>query len=157
MGSQKIKALKIEESIIIGRQASSVFDYTQDYSRRLDWDTFLTRAELMDGAVLAGKGIKAYCVARNGLGMVTEYVSFHRPEVTAIKMTRGPFLFRSFAGSWRFKQTDENRTEVIFTYSFTLRFPFSLIGSLVKKNLAANVRQRLSDLKNKLESYQHGH
>src|SRR5690606_37564606 len=119
--------------------------------KRLVWDTFLKRAELVEGAVKADKGIKAYCVAHNGLGMETEYVSFNRPKVTAVKMTKGPFMFSSFLGSWTFKEIARNKTEVIFLYSFSLRFPFSIVASLIKRNLQNNVKQRLVDLKNCLE------
>lgn len=144
-------AIKFSESIIIKRSAADVFAFTQDYAKRLTWDTFLKQADLIEGAVSAGKGAKAYCVAKNGLGMVTEYITFNPPKATAIKMTSGPFIFKSFLGSWNFKQLDENSTEVIFLYSFELRFPFSLFSFFAKGNLKSNVRQRLTDLKGCME------
>src|SRR5689334_21189249 len=105
-----MKGIKFSESIIINCSQSEAFDYTQDYRNRLAWDTFLKKAELIDGATKAGIGIKAYCVTKNGLGMVTEYVSFNRPKATAIKMTKGPFLFKTFLGSWTFKEVDASTT-----------------------------------------------
>ncbi len=99
----------------------------------------------------AGKGVKAYCVARNGLGMVTEYVSFNRPRVTAIKMISGPYMFRSFMGSWTFKELTTASTEIYFLYSFSLRFPFNLAAPFIKSNLQNNVQQRLNNLKYHLE------
>jgi|SRR5882757_7898644 len=146
-----MNAIRIEESIIVEELPELVFDFTQDYGKRLRWDTFLKRADLMNGVSKAGKGVKAYCVARNGLAMVTEYMTFNRPEVTAIKMTKGPFMFKSFLGSWRFKLKSAGKTEVIFLYSFTLRFPFVLLSGLIKRNLHKNVRQRLIDLKHSIE------
>lgn len=144
-------SLKFTEKIIINCSAETAFDYTQDYSNRLKWDTFLKRAELINGATQADKGVKAYCVAKNGLGMETEYVSFNRPKATAVKMTKGPFMFKSFLGSWTFKDTSDQSTEVIFLYSFKLRFPFSLLPRYIRNNLQLNVRQRLSDLKTNIE------
>jgi len=144
-------SIKFSESITIHEAAEKVFDYTQDYNKRLSWDTFLKRAELIEGAVKADKGVKAYCVAHNGLGMETEYVSFKRPKVTAVRMTKGPIMFSSFLGSWTFKEISRYETEVIFLYSFSLSFPFSILGKLIKSNLQNNVRQRLIDLKNCLE------
>ena len=144
-------SIKFSESICIEAQIEKVFDFTQNYQKRLQWDTFLTQADLMDGATQAGIGVKAYCVAHNGLGMVTEYVSFNRPKVTAIKMTKGPFLFKSFLGSWTFKAIDKLTTEVVFLYSFTLKFPFNLFQALIKLNLRNNVKQRLRDLKQNIE------
>lgn len=144
-------SIKFTETITINEVAEKVFDYTQDYNKRLSWDTFLKRAELIEGALIAEKGIKAYCVAKNGLGMETEYVSFNRPKVTAVKMTKGPYMFSSFLGSWTFKEISKDYTEVIFLYSFSLRFPFSMLGKLIRYNLQNNVKQRLKDLKNCIE------
>jgi len=146
-----MEAIKFSEQITIRTEAAVAFDFTQDYGSRLRWDTFLKKAELIEGATEAAKGVKAYCVAKNGLGMETEYVSFNRPKVTAVKMTRGPFLFKSFLGSWTFKELAKGLTQVTFLYSFELRFPFSLLPSFIRQNLQRNVRQRLLDLKNCLE------
>lgn len=66
-----MKAIKFTESILILEKPEQVFDYTQNYSKRLSWDTFLKKADLIEGATKAGKGVKAYCVAKNGMGMVT--------------------------------------------------------------------------------------
>jgi ribosome-associated toxin RatA of RatAB toxin-antitoxin module len=142
---------KFSEKIIIDCSPETAFDYTQDYENRLKWDTFLKRAELMNGAIKADNGVQAYCVAKNGLGMVTEYVSYNRPKATAIKMTKGPFMFKTFLGSWTFKEIDILQTEVVFLYSFKLRFPFNLLNGLIKKNLQSNVRRRLIDLKTSIE------
>jgi ribosome-associated toxin RatA of RatAB toxin-antitoxin module len=79
--------------------------------------------------------------------METEYVTFNRPKTTAIKMTKGPYLFKSFLGSWVFNESGPSQTEVTFLYSFKLRFPFSLIVAVIKNNFRRNVRKRLNDLK----------
>lgn len=143
---------KFIETIVINENSELVFDFTQDYTKRLRWDTFLKKADLIEGATKADKGVKAYCVAKNGIGMVTEYVTYNRPKVTAIKMTSGPFMFKSFLGSWTFKEVSNNKTEVIFLYSFSLRFPFNLLTPFIKNNLKNNVKQRLIDLKNNIEN-----
>ena len=83
--------------------------------------------------------------------MFTEYVTFIRPTVAAIKMTKGPFIFKAFLGSWNFKSLAENKTEVRFLYSFALRSPFSLFGNIIRRNLQRNVQQRLKDLKKSIE------
>lgn len=145
------KRIKFSEQITINASAEQIFDYTQDYSQRVKWDTFLKRAELMGGATEAEKGVVAYCVAKNGLGMETEYVSFKRPTTAAIKMTKGPYMFKEFLGSWNFKELDNRCTEVTFLYSFLLRFPFNLLSGLIKTNLHRNVKQRLVDLKRNIE------
>ena len=147
-----MNTIKFTEKIVVKEVSEKVFDFTQDYSKRVIWDTFLKKAYLIEGAKNADKGVKAYCVAKNGLGMTTEYITFNRPDVTAIKMTKGPWLFKSFLGSWGFKKLDVDRTEVKFLYSFSLKFPFNLITKLIKKNLQKNVQQRLRDLKMNIEN-----
>jgi ribosome-associated toxin RatA of RatAB toxin-antitoxin module len=144
-----MSSIKFSESIEIDGNPEWIFDYTQDYSNRLKWDTFLIEAYLLDKALKADKGVKAWCVAKNGLGMETQYVSFNRPKVTAIKMIKGPFMFRDFAASWTFKEEVMGITKVTFLYSFSLRFPFSAGGFMIKRILRSNVRQRLRDLKSK--------
>ncbi len=135
-----MESIKFTETVEISCTPEVAFDLTQDYDQRLSWDTFLKKAELIEGATKADKGVKAYCVAKNGLGMVTEYITFNRPKATAIKMTEGPFMFKSFLGSWTFKEIKTNSTEVTFLYSFQLRFPFSLFDKMVKRNLVFNVK-----------------
>lgn len=147
-----MEATKFTETILIDEMPEQVFDFTQDYNKRLKWDTFLKRADLIDGATKADKGVKAYCVAKNGIGMVTEYVTYNRPKVTAIKMTDGPFMFKSFVGSWTFNEISNDKTEVIFLYSFSLRFPFNMLTKFIKSNLQTNVKKRLVDLKMNIEN-----
>lgn len=147
-----MEAIKFSEAILIDERPEQVFDFTQDYTKRLKWDTFLKKADLIDGATTADKGVKAYCVSKNGLGMVTEYVTYNRPKVTAIKMTDGPFMFKSFLGSWTFKEVSNHQTEVVFLYSFSLKFPFNLLTKFIKNNLQTNVKQRLIDLKINIEN-----
>lgn len=146
-----MKNIKFSEFIIIDSKPESVFDYTQDYNKRLNWDTFLKLAKLMNNAVTPKKGVSAYCAAKNGIGMTTQYISFNRPKATAIKMTKGPYMFKSFLGSWTYKNVNDSMTKVIFLYSFQLRFPFNLFTYSITKNLKSNVKQRLINLKTNIE------
>jgi len=146
-----LKSIKFQEKIRIQESQAVIFDYTQDYTSRLKWDTFLQRADLLDGATTAGLGVKAYCQAKSGIGMVTEYVSFLPPKVTAIKMTSPSPIFKSFLGSWTFHSLTDKECEIIFLYSYELKFPFSLFSNKITRNLKSNVKQRLLDLKSCVE------
>jgi len=108
--------MKFEDSVIIGASAPELFRLSQDYDRRLEWDPFLRSAELLEGGREAQIGARAFCVAKSGWGMETEYVSFNPPRTTAVKMTRGPWFLESFAGSWRFEEVEPGRTKVSFGY-----------------------------------------
>src|SRR4029079_8486839 len=90
-----------EQSIEIHATSAELFRLTQDYNHRLDWDPFLKDARLVNGAQAAGIGVRAWCVAKSGLGMETEYVSFNPPKTVAVKMTKGPAIIGSFARSRR--------------------------------------------------------
>jgi Polyketide cyclase / dehydrase and lipid transport len=91
-------------AVDIAAPAADLFTLSQDYERRLRWDPFLREARLLDGAQGAAVGVRAWCVAHNGLGMETTYISFQPPTVVAVKMTRGPRIISAFAGSWRFTE-----------------------------------------------------
>jgi hypothetical protein len=107
-------------AVDIAAPAADLFTLSQDYTRRLRWDPFLREARLLDGAQSAAVDVRAWCVAHNGLGMETRYVSFQPPTVVAVKMTRGPRIIASFAGSWRFSAlpspNGQARTRVVFRY-----------------------------------------
>ena len=138
------------QSIEVAAEPGVLFDLTQDYTHRLDWDPFLKEARLLGGAERPGVGVRAWCVARNGLGMETRYVSFNPPGACAVEMTRGPWFFRSFSGSWRFDRVGPDRTEVTFTYSLVGR-PV-LITGLLRFVFARETRRRLEALKRAAES-----
>jgi ribosome-associated toxin RatA of RatAB toxin-antitoxin module len=143
-----------QHSIEISASQEALFDLTQDYDLRLSWDPFLKEARLVPGsASQAGVGVRAWCVARNGLGMETEYVSFKRPEVIAIKMTKGPWVYRSFAGSWRFHEVGLNSTRVTFRYNFSTRPGWlqSIVGPVLRAVLSRENRRRLESLKKTVE------
>lgn len=113
--------MRFEETAVVDGPPEEVFAMTQDYARRLDWDPFLREAILLDGATAPGVGVRAWCVSRSGVGMETEYVSFNRPRVTAVKMTRGPRMLASFAGTWEFEPVEGGKTKVTFRYLLRAR------------------------------------
>jgi ribosome-associated toxin RatA of RatAB toxin-antitoxin module len=141
-----------QHSIEIQADREELFDLTQNYDLRLSWDPFLKEARLIGGSE-AGVGAHAWCVAKNGLGMETEYVSFKRPEVTAIKMTKGPSVFRSFAGSWRFDESGPVSTRVTFRYNFSTRPGWlqPIVGPILRIVLSRENRKRLVALKKAVE------
>lgn len=125
----------------------------QDYDRRLEWDEFLSRAELVGGATASALGVRALCIDNAGRAMETEYVSFKPPERVAVKMTTGPWMFDSFAGSWVYEVIDEGSTRLTFRYSMTMR-P-RLLGKwgdkLLSKIFESDMDKRLASAKARLE------
>jgi ribosome-associated toxin RatA of RatAB toxin-antitoxin module len=141
--------MTFEDSIVIRQTPEALFALTQDYGRRLEWDPFLRSAVLVGGAMQAGMGVRAYCVAHNGLGMETEYVSFNPPAVAAVKMTRGPWFIGGFAGSWRFIPEADGGTRVVFRYSVRARPRWlqPLLNPVLVRVFAREVRRRLEGLR----------
>src|ERR1043166_2237748 len=113
--------MTVDHSIEIAATPGELFALTQDYGRRLEWDPFLKSAELLGGASQAGVGVRALCIARSGLAMESEYVSFNPPRACAVRMTRGPRLIASFASSWRFEEMASGMTRVGFRYHVRAR------------------------------------
>src|SRR4051812_21306566 len=100
------------QSIEVAAEPGVLFDMTQDYAHRLDWDPFLKEARLLGEAERPAVEVRAWCMARNGLGMETRDVSFNPPGACAVEMTGGPWVFRSFSGSWRFDRVGPDLTRV---------------------------------------------
>jgi ribosome-associated toxin RatA of RatAB toxin-antitoxin module len=119
-----------ERSILVRAAAAALFDLMQDYERRLAWDPFLREARLVDAAA-AGIGVRAWCVDQRGRGMETEYVSFDRPQRVAVKMTRGPWIFRKFAGAWIYDAVEPGITRVTFKYHVEARLRLGRLGDIV--------------------------
>jgi hypothetical protein len=107
--------VKFEHAAHVAAAPDAVFALTQDYARRLTWDPFLSRAELVGGASRPDVGVRAWCVTRTGIGMETEYVTFAPPRLAAVKMTKGPWPLASFGGAWEFV-ADGDGTRVLVRY-----------------------------------------
>ena len=145
-----------EETIDIRCRPEEVFDLLHDYSRRLEWDSFLRAAAILDGAPAAGIGVKTRCTARLGAGgmsMETVYVAFERPDVAAVRLTSGPPLFAAFAASIRQTPLAAGSTRVSYKYTLQTRPRWlrPLLEPVVDRVLARETRRRLADLKRFLE------
>ena len=141
--------MRVQLSAEIDARVVDLFALTQDYDRRLDWDPYLKEATLVGGATHPGVGIRAWCVAKNGFGMETRYLSFRPPTACAVEMTRGPRLLRAFSGSWRFEPIGPDRTRVAFTYAVVGRPGFLTrpLSWLIRRD----ARRRLEALKRAAE------
>jgi len=103
--------------------AEAVFDLVHDYPRRLEWDTLLRSAHTVDDAP-PGKGVEAVCAARWSLGgfaFRTRYVTYDRPRLAAVVLTRPVLVFRTWAASIRHTKREGGTSEVTYTLTFTCR------------------------------------
>ncbi|WP_442509664.1 SRPBCC family protein [Novipirellula sp. SH528] len=139
-------------TIDIHAASEDVFDLIHDYSRRLEWDTFLREARLLNGAQVADVGVSSRCIARcavGGAAMDTNYITFSRPTVAAVSMTRGPWFLRSFAASIRHEIIDDDTVRVSYRYSFKAfpRLLAFLIEPVIQWVFRRETSRRLSALK----------
>jgi hypothetical protein len=145
-----------EAAIEVRASPEAVFDLIHDYARRLEWDPFLKEACLLDGAAAAGLGVTTRCTARNGFGglaMDSIYVSFDRPRVAAVKMTRGPAVLDTFAASLRQDDIGHGLTRVTYRFNFSTRPRWlrSIADPIASVLFRREVRHRLEALKSYLE------
>ncbi len=148
----------LEAAIDVRASPERVFDLIHDYDRRLEWDPFLKEARLLGGATAAGKGVTALCVARGhfgGAAMETVYVSFDRPRVAAVNMTKGPALLSRFAASLRQQEVSPGVTRVTYRFNVTTRPAWlrPLLDPIAGIVFLREVRARLSALKVYLEAF----
>jgi hypothetical protein len=146
----------LQAEIDIAAAPEAVFDLIHDYARRLEWDPFLKDARLLDGARAAGLGVKSLCTARGGfagMAMETVYVSFDRPKVAAVKMTKGPLVLETFAASLRQDEVAPGITRVTYRFNFQTRPRWlrPIADPIAAMLFAREVRGRLAALKHHLE------
>jgi uncharacterized protein YndB with AHSA1/START domain len=144
----------VEEQILINAPREHVFDVSQDYAIRRQWDPFSRGTCLLNGATQAAVGARGYVRAYNGFRMTFEYVSYQRPERAAIVMLDGPLFFKKFAGTWIFEETDGDSVRARFRYSVTTR-PAVLrrpLDWLVQRVFRRDIKNRLLALKAFCES-----
>tara|TARA_R110000737_G_scaffold225902_1_gene240657 strand:+ start:410 stop:871 length:462 start_codon:yes stop_codon:yes gene_type:complete len=127
----------------------TLFSLTQDYSIRLDWDPFPESYSFINGDKIE-RGLQLKVVDKARRSMVVEYVSYKPPLVASIRMVSGPWYIKRFAGSWSFKQLDQNKTKVIFKYNI-VSYP-EFIGPLIRYVFRKNANKRLSSLKAYVDS-----
>lgn len=104
--------------------AAEVFEIIHDYKRRLEWDTLLSEAYIEPPFDIAGKGVVTVCRGRRILGNIairTEYVTFEKGKVAAVRMLEPTSFFQTFAASIRHVDLADGRSSVIYKFNFTSR------------------------------------
>ena len=142
---------------IIPAPAEAVFELVHDYRRRLEWDTLLREAYLEPEFGEAARGAVAVCRGKavwGGFRLRTQYVSFERGKVAAVKMLNRPPFFDSFAASIRHLTIDDRHSEVIYKVNFAARPRWlrGILHPLMRVLFVWETRKRLRALKNFFQS-----
>ena len=137
---------------VIPASAEAVFALVHDYERRLEWDTLLSEACLEPEFSEAERGAISFCRGKlrlGGFALRTEYVSFEKGTLAAVKMLNHPPFFDTFAASIRHFEIDENNSEIIYKVNFTAkpRWLRPFLYPIMRAVLVWETRKRLKALK----------
>lgn len=127
----------------------AVFDLAQDFDLRLKWDPFLKAVKYLDGARAVAPGVRVWFRNSVGITMTIEFTGVKRPAVVAMRMVRGPRIFRQFVANWQFRAIDAGTTEVTCKYVFESRWRSLawLLDPILCSMVGRDNRKRLSGLK----------
>ena len=142
-------------SVEVAADCTAVFNLIHDYGRRLEWDTLLSQACLLNGATEAGLGVRSLCVGTwRGLflPLETEYIRFESGKVAAVSLTNRPPFFDHFAATIRHEPLEENRSRVTYIYFFRAhpRLLAPLLEPVMNWLLKRETKKRLNALRNYL-------
>lgn len=143
------RTVTVSETIHVDRSPEAVFDYTQDYATRTDWDDQIQRAEVLS------EEPRRIRISARGLGTFTlEYRLFRRGDRTsAAFVDLDNAFFSGGGGSWRYEARDGG-TDWTQTNTLELRRPRLLgwLAPVVEWNLRNGTRRAMARARAIMES-----
>ncbi len=139
----------VSETVHVARPPEDVFDYTQDYAYRTDWDPAIAEVEVLT------EEPRRIRVRAPGVGTyVVEYKLFRRGDRTSAAFTEVDSRWVSGGGgSWRYEPKDEGTD---WTQTNTLELRHARLGRLlapwVERQLRSAMRKGMARAKSILES-----
>ena len=139
----------VSHTVHVSRSPEEVFDYTQDYTTRMDWDPTVKSAKVLS------EDPRRVQVALEGIGpLVIEYKLFRRGERTSAAFTDvSSRLIAGGGGSWSYEPRDGGTD---WTETSTLEFRNGLVGRLfaplLRRNMATLTRKAMDKAKSIMES-----
>ena len=136
-------------TVHVSRTPQEVFDFTQDYGRRAEWDQTVKSAEVVT------EDPRVVRMVLQGMGPVTlRYQLYRRGERTSAAFeTDGSRVFLGGGGSWAYVAKDGGTD---WTETSTLELKASLLGRLtallIRATLGTNVRKAMTKAKSIMES-----
>ena len=143
------QVVTISETVWVERDRAAVFDYTQDYARRMEWDGGIERVEVL---AMDPRTIR---VRMAGLGDATVvYRLDRRPERTSAAFIDVASRWVSGGGgSWQYEDTDGG-TRWQQTNSLELRDGWlpRLLTPFIRSGLRRSMRASMAEAKRRLEA-----
>jgi hypothetical protein len=143
------RTITVAETIHVDRPLEVVFDYTQDYATRTDWDPAITQARVLSDEP------RRIEITSPGLGTyVLEYRLFRRPERTSASFVGlGSWLFSGGGGSWSYA-ADGGGTAWTQTNTLELRHPrlTGWLAGMIEGRLRSSMRTAMARARSIMES-----
>jgi hypothetical protein len=142
--------ITIIESINIAASPEKVWDYTQDWKNRAQWDDSVV--EVVSQMESPKKFVRAKF--KGGMIFDIEYKLNERPKITSLAMVNGSSkMFVGGGGSWKYEGKDGG-TEWIQTDTLVLsdNWFLKLFAPLFKFSLQASTRKAMKKAKRLLEA-----
>ena len=141
--------ISVTEVVVVARDPAAVFDYTQDYGRRTEWDRGIAEATVL------GSNPRTVRVRIEGLGTMTVvYRLDRRPERTSaafedvesrwITGGGGAWQYEPVEGGTRWQQTNSLECRPVW-YA-------RLLAPLMERSLRASTRRSMAEAKRRLEA-----
>jgi hypothetical protein len=143
------RTVTVSHTVHVDRSPEAVFDFTQDYGRRTEWDPTVRSARLLS------EDPRRVQVVMEGIGpLVIEYKLFRRGERTSAAFNDVKSrLISGGGGSWSYEGRDGGTD---WTQTSTLEFRNSLVGllfaPLLRRNMATLTRKAMDKAKLMMES-----
>ena len=122
--------MQLNSSIEIAVKQARVFDTINNYGRRLEWDTLLRHAEVLDEdenvlplstPLVAGMSVRSYARwVSGGVVMKTRYTQCDFPAAM-LEMEEGPWFFEYFRAKANLEETADGGTYWRGEYNFVCR------------------------------------
>jgi hypothetical protein len=142
------RLVSVTESVFVARPPEDVFDFTQDYAQRAEWDAGVTHAELLSEEPRAAR------VMIRGLGKATvTYQLFRRPERTSAAFTDVESAWIcGGGGSWQYEPV-QGGTQWQQTNTLELKRPrlMRLLAPWIERSLRQSTRTSMATAKERLE------
>lgn len=135
--------------VLVARPADEVWAFTQDWTRRREWD-----AAILEVEVLSLEPERAVRFRTRGMRAVARYRADHRPVRTSLALDEvRSWVVSGGGGSWTYEpEGDGTRWSQVNTLTLRNGVARSLFGTIVERNLLASTRRAMARAKTILET-----
>jgi hypothetical protein len=140
----------VSHSLLIDRAAEEVWDYTQNWNKRSEWDFSVKSAEY----VSEGPQAKVVVRGKGGLSFKVTYKMSDRPRLTTLVMSdSNSWCLKGGGGSWKYESRNgstlwtQNNTLVLKdgVIGKILRPVFSMILNQTTRNIMKRAKRKLEE------------